>query len=589
MIPQHAPFSSEQAAGLNSLISGLSAEQATWLSGYLAGVAPQAGGAAAQGAPAKLAVLFGTESGNSEELADRTVKAAKKKGIKATLTNLADISPSDLTKFDNMALIVSTWGDGDPPEQIEGFHEAFLKETPDLKGKKFSICALGDTSYEQFCEIGKVYDARLEALGAERLTDREDCDVDYDEAYEAWTSRLFDSLGSAQQAGVALVADAVASAPAEVFDKKNPFPSEVLENQLLNEDGSAKETIHVELCLEGSGLNYEVGDALGVVPHNAADVVEDVLKAGGFSADEEVEHKVFGKATLQEAFTEKLDITSLARSTASKYLKLGAGKELEELLSDDKKEEFSDWIWGRQLVDLLTEFPIKGLSAQDFVSILRKMPPRLYSIASSLKAHPDEVHLTVAAVRYEGHGKDRKGVASTYLADDCGKGQKVSVFVHHNKNFRLPESDDTPLIMIGPGTGIAPFRAFVEERAERGAKGDSWLFFGDQKYNYDFLYQLEWQDYLKSGALSRLDVAFSRDQPEKYYVQHVMEENGGELFAWLEKGAHFYVCGDAQRMAKDVHQMLINIVSEHGKLSEEDAVAYVDDLKKAKRYQRDVY
>lgn len=580
MIPSHAPFSPEQSASLSALVSGLSPEQSSWLSGYLAGL-----GSPASNGPVNLTVAYGTESGNSEELAARTVKAAKGKGIKAVLKNLADLNPADLAKSENLAVIISTWGDGEPPEAVESFYNAFVKESPDMKGLRFSICALGDTSYEKYCEIGKVFDERLEKLGGERITSREDCDVDFEEAYAVWLDRFLAELGGGEPVAVAQAS----AIPAVEYGKKNPFPSEVLDNVLLNGEGTAKETIHVELSLDGSGLDYQVGDALAVIPLNAEDVISDILKITGFSESEEVEHKAFGKTSLGDALRNKLDITGLSRAVVKKFLALSPNAELETLLSDKSKAEFSAWIWGRQIVDLLKTFPIEGLTAQQLVSVLRKLPPRLYSIASSPKAHPGEVHLTVAAVRYEGHGKRRKGVASTFLADEAPIGEKVQVYVHANKNFRLPEDDATPIIMVGPGTGIAPFRAFVEERSERKASGESWLFFGDQKYNFDFLYQLEWQDYLKNKALTKLDVAFSRDQPEKVYVQDMMRKNAAELFQWLEKGAHFYVCGDAERMAKDVHEALIEIVSEHGKLSVEDAAVYVADLKKDKRYQRDVY
>ncbi|MDB4544576.1 flavodoxin domain-containing protein [Akkermansiaceae bacterium] len=581
MIPSHSPFSPEQSASLSALIAGFSPEQSLWLSGYLAALSPQGPSAG----PVNLTVAYGTESGNSEDLAARTVKAAKAKGAKAFLKNLADLSPSDLAKAENLAVIISTWGDGEPPEAVEAFYNAFIKETPDLKGLRFSVCALGDTSYEKYCEMGRIFDERLEKLGGERITEREECDVDFEDSYNAWLERLLKNLGTGDSAAVAQVAPT----PTIEFGRANPFPSEVLDNVLLNGEGSAKETIHVELSLEGSGLDYQVGDALAVIPLNAEDVVESILQVTGFSESEEVEHKAFGKTSLRNALRSKLDVTALSRAIVKKYLVLSPNADLEKLLSDDSKAEFADWIWGRQIIDLLETFPIDGLTAQQLVSILRKLPPRLYSIASSPKAHPGEVHLTVAAVRYEGHGKDRKGVASTFLADEAPVGEKVEVYVHTNKNFRLPEDDATPIIMVGPGTGIAPFRAFVEERAERNAAGESWLFFGDQKYNFDFLYQLEWQDHLKSKALTKLDVAFSRDQPEKVYVQDIMRKNAAELYQWLEKGAHFYVCGDAERMAKDVHEALVEIVATHGKLSAEQAAAYVDGLKKDKRYQRDVY
>lgn len=582
MIPQHAPFDSQQRGLLSSLLPTLSAEQKAWLSGFLASAPAVATSVAAK----KLAVLYGTESGNSESLADKTVKAAKKKGIKASLHNMADLAPKELAKFDNIAVIVSTWGDGEPPEALEGFHTSFMQESIDLKGTSFTVCALGDTSYDKFCQTGKEIDQRLEDFGAQRLLKRQDCDVDFDAAYSAWAEQLFDLLGSSAEAAAE---PAVTAVPAVDYGRSNPFPAEVIDNVLINGEGSAKETIHLELSLEGSGFDYEAGDALAVVPVNCQQVVENILQVSGFKADQEIEIKAVGKLPLKEALQTKLDITGLSRSVAKKYQALAQNAKLADIVSDEKKAEFKDWAWGREIVDLLELFPLAEHSAQDFVGILRKLPPRLYSIASSPKAHPGEVHLTVAAVRYQGHGKERKGVASTYIADEAKAGEQVQVYVHKNKNFRLPEDTNKPVIMVGPGTGIAPFRAFIEERAETAAKGDTWLFFGDQRYTYDFLYQLELQDHIKNGDLTKLDVAFSRDQPEKVYVQDKMQQNAAEIYKWLEAGAYFYVCGDAQRMAKDVHQTLIDIIASEGGLSSDEATAYVDALKKQKRYQRDVY
>lgn len=579
--PTHAPLNDAQKQQLGSILGTLSPEQTAWVSGFLAGLQ----GGAAPAADRKLTVLYGTESGNSEGLADQVFKSAKQKGFKASVVNMSDAQPADLKDVETLLVVVSTWGDGEPPEAAEEFYKAFMDGGVDLSGVEFSVCALGDTSYDQFCQTGKDIDAQLEKLGATRLVDRVDCDVDYDDSFEAWSKDVWAKLGSAASAQPL----AVASGSGQVFDKKNPFPAEIIDNQLLSGDHSQKETIHVELSLEGSGLSYEPGDVLAVLPRNAKDVVESVIQAAGLDASAEVEIKDLGTKSLGEALTVDLDITGLSRKVATEWQEIAGSADLEKLLSDDAKDEFSEWIDGRQIVDLLEQFPAKKLDAQQLVDIFRKLPPRLYSIASSPKAHPGEVHLTVAAVRYETHDKSRKGVASTFLADDAPKGSEVSVYVHHNKNFRLPENGDTPLIMVGPGTGIAPFRAFVEERAETGANGDTWLFFGDQCYNEDFLYQLEWQDFLKNGNLTRLDVAFSRDQPEKVYVQHKMKEKSSDIWKWLEKGAHFYVCGDASRMAKDVNEALLEIISSEGGKSQEEAEAYLSALKKDNRYQRDVY
>jgi len=581
--PAHSPLDPAQQSQLSGLIGSMNPQQVAWLGGYLSAL--QTGGSA-PAAERKLTVLYGTESGNSEELADKLYKTGKKKGFKTQILNMSEIKPTDLSDSGTLLVVVSTWGDGDPPESAEDFHEALMKKDVSLAGVEFSVCALGDTSYDQFCETGKQIDARLEKLGGKRIVDRVDCDVDFEEAFEQWNKSVWEKLGDA---AAAPAATDFAAPAAQLYDKKNPFPAEVIDNQLLSGDCSAKETIHVELSLEGSGFEYQPGDVLAVIPRNAKDVVDAVIAATGLDAQASVEVKAVGQKVLVDALTQDLDITGLSRKVVSAWQGISGSSALTKLLDNAAKGEFKEWTNGREIIDLLESYPAKNLTAQQLVDILRKLPPRLYSIASSPKAHPGEVHLTVAAVRYDTHGKSRKGVASCYLADAAHKGSPVSVYVHHNKNFRLPENGDTPVIMVGPGTGIAPFRAFIEDRAESGAKGGSWLFFGDQKYNEDFLYQLEWQDHLKNGDLSRLDVAFSRDQPEKVYVQHKMLESGKKLWNWLEKGAHFYVCGDATRMAKDVHDALLEIVATEGGKSPEEADQYVAALKKDKRYQRDVY
>lgn len=587
-LPAHAPLNDGQKQAVQKLVASFSPTQISWLSGWLAGVSTDAGvGAGGAQAVRKLTVLYGTESGNSEELAEQVFKSAKQKGFKPTIANMADTKVDDLKSVENLLVVVSTWGDGEPPEAAESFYNELMSSDVSLSGVNFSVCALGDTSYEQFCQTGKEVDSRLEKLGAKRVADRVDCDVDYDDAFAQWSKSVWqalgDSAGQSAQQGVASVL------PTEEYGRKNPFPAEVLDNQLLSGDYSDKETIHVELSLEGSGFSYQPGDVLAVLPCNAKDVVDQILSVTGLAANTAVELKAEGQKTLGEALTHHLDITGLSRKIVSAWQEICGCETLKALLQDTAKGEFKEWSEGRQIIDLLEHHPAENLTAQQLVDLLRKLPPRLYSIASSPKAHPGEVHLTVAAVRYETHGKQRKGVASTYLADAAAKGSQVSVYVHPNKNFRLPEKADTPVIMVGPGTGIAPFRAFVEDRVESGVAGESWLFFGDQHYNEDFLYQTEWQDHLKNGHLTRLDVAFSRDQPEKIYVQHKLLENAAEVWQWLEKGAHFYVCGDASRMAKDVQDALLEIIATQGDMNADEADAYLAALKKDKRYQRDVY
>ena len=372
------------------------------------------------------------------------------------------------------------------------------------------------------------------------------------------------------------------------YSRKNPYPAELLKRVKLNAEGSAKETIHLEFKLEEAALTYEAGDSLAVLAHNADDVVQDIITLTKLNSSSLV--KIKGESyTLLESLNSKLDITTLSLSVIKRYNELIKDNQLEELLKPENKNDLQDYISGREIIDLLYEFPAEELSADALISIMRKLPSRLYSIASSPKVHPQEVHLTVGVVRYHTHGRERKGVCSTFLAERIFKGSKAEVFVTTNKKFKLPVNNETPIIMVGPGTGIAPFRAFIEERKATNATGKNWLFFGDQHYSTDFLYQSEWQNYLNEGILTKLDVAFSRDQKEKIYVQNRMLDNSRELFAWLEKGAYFYVCGDATRMANDVDDALHYIIEKEGGLEQEDAKAYIKKLKDEKRYLRDVY
>ncbi|MEN8744444.1 MAG: sulfite reductase subunit alpha, partial [Lentimonas sp.] len=379
-----------------------------------------------------------------------------------------------------------------------------------------------------------------------------------------------------------------ATAPVVAYSRKNPFPAELTERVILNGAGSAKETIHLEMNLEGSGLEYQTGDALAVVPHNAEDVVADIIKITNLDTDAPVLIKE-QDFTLKQALTSQLDVTGISLPVLKRYNEIAKDAKLAEMLDPANKAKLQEYLYGREIIDVLKDFPAKEITADTLVGIMRKLPPRLYSIASSPKAHPGEVHLTVGVVRYDAHGRNRKGVCSTYLAELIEEGQKVDVFVTANKHFKVPANPDAPMIMVGPGTGIAPFRAFVEERQATEAKGKNWLFFGDQHYLTDFLYQTEWQDYLADGILTKLDLAFSRDQKEKIYVQDRMRENAEELYAWIQEGASFYVCGDASRMATDVDVALHEIIEKEGGMSAEDAATFVKQLKKDKRYLRDVY
>jgi sulfite reductase (NADPH) flavoprotein alpha-component len=595
ILPNTAPLTSDQVQVLNGFLPSLQPDQLLWMEGFISGL--RAGKAnpvttAKTAIAAELTVLFGTESGNAESLADQTVKAAAKAGFKAKAVSMGDIKPAKLKGVKNLLIIVSTWGEGDPPENAIDFHKDFMSDQSlRLEGTRYSVLSLGDTSYEHFCKIGIDFDARLEALGAQRIFERKDCDVDFDEDYAIWQKSVLAAFSELTSVSTSSAAETLLVTPAATtvsYSRKNPFPSNLETRVLLNGKGSSKETIHLEFDLEGSGLTYEAGDALAVIPANALDVVESILETTKLDGTSTVTLKE-GDCTLHDALTHKLEITTITLPVLKRYNEFAQNADLDALIHPDNKPRFNDYINGRELIDILTDFPAKELTANGLAGALRKLPPRLYSIASSPKAHPGEVHLTVGVVRYHTNGRQRKGVCSSYLADRIQESETAKVFVSPNKHFKIPNDPDAPLIMVGPGTGIAPFRAFIEERQAIGAKGKNWLFFGDQHYLTDFLYQTEWQDYLSDGILTKLDVAFSRDQANKVYVQDRMRENAKELYNWLQEGATFCVCGEASRMAHDVDKALHDIVAQEGKISEDAATEYVKKLKADKRYLLDVY
>lgn len=592
-IPASAPFPKEQLSTLNQVIPKLDRDQIIWLEGFLSGIRHQAHAGSqipVESKQLELTILFGSESGNAEGLADNMAQATKSAGWRSRVLSMGDIDAQRLQGIDNLLVLVSTWGEGDPPENALEFYKQFMgSDAPKLEGTRFSVLSLGDSSYEHFCKMGKDFDRRLEELGGQRLVKRVDCDVDFDTDFENWKQSVLKEFDQLDQTTASNSANNSAAPVAkEAYSRKNPFPSQLKERVLLNGAGSQKETIHLELDLAGSGLDYTVGDALAVIPHNADSMVTAILDQTKLAPNSQVQIKS-EKLSLGDALKKRLDITALSVPVIKRYAELANSEALNTLLLPENKMALMEYIGGREIIDLLIDYPVKDLKANDLVAIMRKLPPRLYSIASSLQAHPDEVHLTVGVVRYNSHGRDRKGVCSSFLADDLSVGQTVDVFVSPNKHFKLPDDPNTPLIMVGPGTGIAPFRAFIEERAATGAKGKNWLFFGDQHYLTDFLYQTEWQGYLKQGLLTKLDVAFSRDQSEKVYVQDRMLANSQELYKWLEKGAYFCVCGDASRMAADVDRALHQVIEAAGNKSAEQAVEYVKKMKADKRYLKDVY
>lgn len=594
----NSPFNQEQTELLNRLLPTLTETQSLWLSGYLAAIqssslqaAPaveeRPAPAAAPAIPKEVTILFGSQTGNAQNLAKKAGKTLEERGFQVTVSAMSDFKPNNLKKVKNLLIVVSTHGEGDPPDNALTFHEFIHgKRAPKLEDFRFSVLALGDSSYEFFCQTGKDFDKRLEELGGTRITPRVDCDLDFEEPAAEWAEAVLAGLSEGESSSPSPAAVS-ASAPAEsVYSRSNPFRAEVLENINLNGRGSNKETRHLEISLEGSGLTYQPGDSLGVYPENDPELVDLLLAEMSWDPEEAVRVKE-ETVTLKEALTAHFEITVLTKPLVEKAAKLSGNEDLQQLVSDSN--QLKTYMDGRDLIDLVRDFKPLNSSAQEFVSILRKMPARLYSISSSFEANPDEVHLTIGAVRYDAHGRERKGVCSILCADRLQPGDTLPVFIQHNENFKLPENPDTPIIMVGPGTGIAPFRSFMQQREESGADGKTWLFFGDQHFVTDFLYQTEWQKWLKDGVLSKLDVAFSRDGDEKVYVQHRMQENSRELFQWLQEGAAVYICGDEKNMAHDVHNTLIDIIEKEGGMSREQAAEYLAEMQKNKRYLRDVY
>jgi sulfite reductase (NADPH) flavoprotein alpha-component len=595
----NSPFNQEQAELLNRLLPTFTESQKLWLSGYLAGAAsaplasvlgvPSQQGSIEVTSSKEVTILYGSQTGNAKGLANKSKTTLEGKGFQVTVSAMSDFKPNNLKKVKNLLIIVSTHGEGDPPDNALTFHE-FLhgKRAPKLGDLNFSVLSLGDSSYEFFCQTGKQFDARLEELGGTRLYPRFDCDLDYDEPAAEWLEGVISSLGEAK-GGIPLQTQGISAQTVEsTYSRTNPFRAEVLENLNLNGRGSNKETRHLELSLEGSGLSFQPGDSLGIYPENDPELVNQLLGELKWKPEESVTINKQGEVrSLKDSFSTYYEITTLTKPLLEKVAKLTGNSALQELVNDSNKVK--SYLEGHDLLDVIRDFGPVNSSPQEFVELLRKMPARLYSIASSLTANPEEVHLTIGAVRYQAHGRDRKGVCSIYTAERLQPGDTIPVYIQHNENFKLPENPETPIIMVGPGTGAAPFRSFMQEREEIGAEGKSWMFFGDQHFVTDFLYQTEWQKWLKDGVLTRMDVAFSRDTAEKVYVQHRMLEQSKELFQWLQEGAHIYICGDEKHMAHDVHQTLIDIIENEGSLSREEAEAYLADMQQQKRYQRDVY
>lgn len=588
------PLDHVQTSNLQNAVTGLSAQQLQWVSGYVAGLAAAGSqpnvlaAVPAASSDEKLTILYGSQTGNGEELAIELGRLADANGYSTTLVSLADYKPANLKRESLVTFVISTHGEGEPPDDAELLYEFLMSaKAPRLASLKYSVLALGDSSYVNYCQTGRDFDVRLSELGAERFEAMVECDLDYDESAAAWTERIVAELPNLLDNEVAATVPLLrAVEKVAAYDKHNPFPAEVLVNQQITGGASSKDVRHIELSLEGSGLSYEPGDALAVVVQNPPALVLEILTELKLDGETGVEVRD-ETITLSDALGSKLEITALNLGFLRDWAAISESEELESLLQAGDQDALSTFVDRYQVIDVVRKYPA-NVDAQQFVSTLRKLSPRSYSIASSLAANPDEVHLTVAAVRYDAFGSRHWGAASTHLADRLEQGDSVSVYIERNSRFHLPQSD-VPIIMIGPGTGVAPFRAFIEERVEQGASGDNWLFFGDRNFGSDFLYQLEWQRHLKRGNLQRLDVAFSRDQRQKIYVQDRILENGAELNRWIENGAAIYVCGDAKNMAGDVHDALLNVLTAHAGLDRDAADKRLKEMRSQGRYQRDVY
>jgi sulfite reductase (NADPH) flavoprotein alpha-component len=589
-IPDSAPFTAEQRA---------------WLNGFLAGIFSSAQPAAVADPPAslKIAVLYASQTGTAEGLARKVVKDLKARGHIVSLTSLEDYTPAALAEERYAILIASTYGDGEAPDAVQPFYEKLCVEHfPRYQDLSYSVLALGDTHYEHFCRFGIDLDNKLAALGAVRLFDRVECDVDFNEAFTHWKQGLYSRLDSIVTARPARSTPSSSgtdsfqkSEPAAraddsaAYTRNNPFFAPLVDKHPLTCEVSSKLTMHLAFSIANSNLKYEAGDACGVIPQNNQQLVEDIIATLNFSPQAPVQLPKSGTTTLLDALTHHLQITRLTRRMIEAYATIGSCHSLTALLAPEQQAELEMYLNGRGLIDLLHSYPGVLHNPADLVAMLPKLTPRLYSISSSPCAHAGEIHTTVAVVRYRSHDRERGGVCSTLLADRTITGECRPIYIQPNKNFRLPAANDTPVIMIGPGTGIAPFRAFLHERRALAATGKNWLFFGERSAATDFLYREELQSMLADGHLTRLDTAFSRDQERKIYVQDRMLEQSAQLWSWMQEGASLYVCGDASRMAKDVDAALCTIAEKQGGMDHEAAVDYMQTLKDEHRYHRDVY
>ncbi len=594
-IPDNAPFSPEQRA---------------WLNGFLAGIFSSA--SAPQQEPSRaghrVAILYASQSGTAEGLARKLAKELKAAGYVPSVSTLVGYTPAALASETHALILASTYGDGDAPDGVQPFYEQLcLEHFPRMEKLSYCVFALGDRHYEQFCKFGADLDSKLVALGANQMLKRVDCDVDVDEPFAQWKQAVLarmqhlDHASGKRSANPSLAVSQPedppqngtvqpqAAAMSRPYSRDNPLLAPLVEKRSLTQPQSTKVTLHLAFSTAGTGLAYQAGDAFGVIPRNDPNLVAEILQLLHFNGNELVPNGKAGTTTLHNALTTHLQITRLNRKMVQEYAKRGACNRLRDLLVPEKQTELEKYVYDRGLVDLLVECPGVIDDAAELVAMLSPLTPRLYSISSSPLAHTRQLHATVAVVRYNSHNRARGGVCSTLFADRVDVSDRLPIYIQPNKKFKVPTDPDAAMIMIGPGTGIAPFRGFLHERRTLGHKGRNWLFFGERSAATDFLYRDELEAMHKDGHLTRLDTAFSRDQERRIYVQHRMAENSGALWSWLQEGASVYVCGDAKRMAKDVHSALCSIVEKEGGMTAEQAQDYVASLKDQHRYHRDVY
>ena len=580
-----SPLNAKQLESLTGLTTDLSPIQKAWLSGYFAGqlksnISQPANESVEPASVIK--IIYGSQTGNGRSIAEKTATQYQAQGLNVELISMADYSSRQLKNEHYLVFVISTHGEGEAPDDaVELYQFIHSKRAPKLASLKFSVLALGDSSYEFYCQTGKDFSQRLQALGAEEVLPLVECDVDYEDTASEWATSLAQKL----EESVIKTAQVVPLNPAvsddhSTYTKTSPFTAELIVSQKLTGRDSAKDTRHIEIDLAGSSITYQPGDSLGIWFKNETDLVEDIIALLKLDAVELV-----AGGTLKNVLINDKELTQLTPNVVKAWSSLAKNDALTQLV--DNKEELRAYIIKHQVIELISGYPA-NVTASQFVELLRPLTPRLYSIASSQDEVEEEVHLTVAKVEDERNGKLLRGGASNFLSN-TEEGQSIKVYVEENHHFRLPDDPTTPFIMIGPGTGVAPFRAFLQKKSANNAEGESWLFFGNQHFEQDFLYQTEWQQFIKKGVLNRLDVAFSRDQSEKVYVQHKLIQQGKDVWKWLQSGAHLYVCGDAKHMAKDVHQALLNIAETHGGMSATEAENYLNELRINKRYQKDVY